>query len=400
MCDSDRHVLMHAGAATPRVAEDASMNGESLRGERVHLVPTLPEHGPALEALAKDDPESFQYMSSSPLDHGGRAYVEEILASQDRGQSIAFTVVDATTLAPVGSTRFGDIDSGHPRCEIGWTWLAPSHRGGHVNAEMKLLMVEHAFTVLNCERVAIKTDARNLRAQRAIEGLGATREGVLRRHMRLNDGYVRDTVYYSIIRSEWKDVRKHLMQKAYGNRACEAAAVSGTKQMTVVALTESRLPDLTEVLTSCRWEFFVDPVHSPESVRKLWEDGDLSAPDNAGFLIESGDCVVGLIRLHDLQDDTPIFDVRLREAARGRGLGTAAVEWVIRHFFVTENRIRIEAQTRSDNLAMRATLRKAGFVKEAHYRSADRGGHDWVAYGLLRLDWETGTTTPVPWHDE
>src|SRR5688572_13836617 len=111
-------------------------------------------------------------------------------------------------------------------------------------------------------------------------------------------------------------------------------------QLTVIPITEERVPDLAEVLTSCRWEFFVDPVHTPESARKMWDDGDLSGSDSAGYLIEVQGRIAGVIRLHDLEDDTPLFDVRLREDARGHGLGTAAVEWVIHHFFVTQSRSR------------------------------------------------------------
>lgn len=166
---------------------------------------------------------------------------------------------------------------------------------------------------------------------------------------------------------------------------------------TYAALTDERVDDLVAVLTSCRWEFFVNPVHTEETARAAWADGDFSGPDSAGFLIERDGEVLGLVRLHDLEDDTPLFDVRLVESARGAGHGRAAVEWVARRFFEDEGRRRIEAQTRSDNMAMRRTLHGCGFVKEAHYRAADEHGSDWLAYGLLRGDWERGTATPVPW---
>lgn len=189
------------------------MSSIALHGKRVHLVPPTLEHAAPLEAVAGLDPDAFRYMSASPLIDGGEHYVRDMLEAKARGECIPFTVIDVATGAPIGSTRFADIDSGHPRCEIGWTWLAPSHRGGGINAEMKLLMLEHAFTALDCERVAIKTDLRNVRAQRAIEHLGATREGVLRRHLLATDGYVRDTVYYSVIAPEWDEVRAHLEQR-------------------------------------------------------------------------------------------------------------------------------------------------------------------------------------------
>jgi RimJ/RimL family protein N-acetyltransferase len=176
--------------------------------------------------------------------------------------------------------------------------------------------------------------------------------------------------------------------------------MSTTHSIKVTEMTPDRLEDLVEVLTSCSWDYFVNPVHTRESALKMWNDGDLSGPDSAGYFVEIDGGVAGLIRLHDLEDDTPLFDVRLREDARGHGLGAASVRWVINYFFSEQDRSRIEAQTRSDNLAMRATLRSCGFVKEGHYRASDPAGNDWVAYGLLRTDWESGTTTPVPWDDE
>jgi len=179
---------------------------------------------------------------------------------------------------------------------------------------------------------------------------------------------------------------------------CAQAPVD--EALTFAPITAERVDDVIAVLTSTRWDYFVRPVHTAASARASWDEGDWSGPDSAGYLVEIDWQPVGLVRLHDLEDDTPMFDVRLCENARGRGIGSACVEWVIREFFEVQDRRRIEAQTRNDNLAMRATLRRCGFVKEAHYRAADPHGMDWVAYGLLRGDWETGTTTPVPWDDE
>ena len=97
--------------------------------------------------------------------------------------------------------------------EIGGTWYAPSYQHTAVNTESKLLLLAHAFEVLGCIRVQFKTDSRNIRSQEALERIGAVREGVLRNHMILHDGYIRDSVYYSIIASEWPGVKEHLVRK-------------------------------------------------------------------------------------------------------------------------------------------------------------------------------------------
>jgi RimJ/RimL family protein N-acetyltransferase len=134
------------------------------------------------------------------------AYLADALAPE----FVAWATVDAATGRAVGSTRFGDIAPEHGRVEIGWTWIAPSHQRTAVNTEAKLLQLTYAFEELGATRVALKTDGRNLRSQAAIERLGAVREGVLRRHIRMPDGFMRDTVYYSILADEWPSVKARL----------------------------------------------------------------------------------------------------------------------------------------------------------------------------------------------
>jgi RimJ/RimL family protein N-acetyltransferase len=137
-------------------------------------------------------------------------WLGEALAGIADGRYVAWATVALDTGRAVGSTRFGDIDVPSERVEIGWTWLAPSRWRTPINTEAKLLQLAHAFDELGAGRVALKTDLRNARSQAAIERLGATREGVLRRHMRLADGFIRDTVYYSILRDEWPPIRDRL----------------------------------------------------------------------------------------------------------------------------------------------------------------------------------------------
>ncbi|MBB6099847.1 aminoglycoside 6'-N-acetyltransferase [Deinobacterium chartae] len=177
----------------------------TLSHGRVVLRPLQAEDaGPLARAFAPHA-DIFRYMSSSPLQPG---YVEEALRLQRTGNQLPFAILVGGELA--GSTRYGDVRRTDRALEIGWTFLHPRHWGSEVNTTCKLLLLMHAFETLDLLRVQIKTDLRNQRSQRAIEKLGATREGVLRQHMRMPDGYQRDTVMYSIIRPEWPRVRREL----------------------------------------------------------------------------------------------------------------------------------------------------------------------------------------------
>jgi RimJ/RimL family protein N-acetyltransferase len=142
-------------------------------------------------------------MVANPVIVGWEGWLDEALAGQVAGKYVAWATVLQEGGRVIGATRYGDIEPGHGRVEIGWTWLAHSQQGTAANTEAKYLQLRHAFDDLGATRVAFKTDARNERAQRALERIGAVREGVLRSHTRLSDGYLRDTVYYSIIAPEW-----------------------------------------------------------------------------------------------------------------------------------------------------------------------------------------------------
>lgn len=179
-----------------------------LEGRFVRLEPIGEEHRDDLLVAAGQDRETFRYM---PADLSAGASVwPGYLADALRHEFVAWATVDRASGAAVGSTRFGDIAPEHGRLEIGWTWIAPSHQRTATNTEAKLLQLRYAFDELGAGRVALKTDARNERSQAAIERLGAVREGVLRRHIRLPDGHVRDSVYYSILADEWPAVRDRL----------------------------------------------------------------------------------------------------------------------------------------------------------------------------------------------
>ena len=183
----------------------------TLSGRFVRLEPIEERHRDDLLAAAARDPVTFRYMSSD-LSVGASVW-PDYLADALKPEFVSWATVDAATDRAIGSTRFGDIAPEHGRVEIGWTWIAPSHQRTAVNTEAKLLQLAYAFDELGATRIALKTDLRNERSQRAIERLGAVREGVLRHHIRLPDGYLRDTVYYSILAEEWPAVKAALVRR-------------------------------------------------------------------------------------------------------------------------------------------------------------------------------------------
>jgi RimJ/RimL family protein N-acetyltransferase len=181
----------------------------TLEGRVVRLEPLEERHRDDLLA-AGADPEIWRYMGTvltGPEDWD--AYLAHALGPE----FVAWATVDKASGRAIGSTRFGDIDVESDRVEIGWTWITPAFQRSAVNTEAKLLQLTYAFEALGAGRVALKTDGRNERSQAAIARLGAVREGTLRRHMRLPDGYVRDTVYYSILADEWPAVKARLIER-------------------------------------------------------------------------------------------------------------------------------------------------------------------------------------------
>jgi RimJ/RimL family protein N-acetyltransferase len=181
-----------------------------LEGRFVRLEPLGEQHRSDLEVAVAEDPEAVRLGAGVFVQHGWEAWYDEAAAGVADGRYVAWATIALDTGRAVGSTRFGDIDMPSERVEIGWTFLAPSRWRTAINSEAKLLQLRYAFDDLGAGRVGLKTDARNLRSQAAIERLGGVREGVLRRHMRLPDGFIRDSVYYSILRDEWPAVRDRL----------------------------------------------------------------------------------------------------------------------------------------------------------------------------------------------
>jgi len=186
----------------------------TLSGKIVRLEPLSLAHVPDL-TVAGNDESIWQYMLYGRVigEAAMRAWVEDMLARQARGSDLPFAVIHLASGRAIGATRYLEIRHAHHGLEIGGTWYAVEYQRTAVNTECKYLLLRHAFETLGCIRVQFKTDARNERSQRAIERLGAVREGLFRNHMILSDGVVRHSVYYSIVAEEWPTVKARLEQK-------------------------------------------------------------------------------------------------------------------------------------------------------------------------------------------
>src|SRR5512143_2060166 len=183
----------------------------TLTGRYVRLEPLSEVHVPGLAAIGMDD-EIWKYMLYGPIrsEEDIRNWVHDMLERADQGTDLPFAVIDQAAGCVAGATRYLEIRPAHRGLEIGGTWYGAAYRRTRVNTESKYLLLEHAFETLGCIRVQLKTDSRNERSQRAIERIGAVKEGVLRNHMVLLDGLVRHSVYYSILDSEWPSVKVRL----------------------------------------------------------------------------------------------------------------------------------------------------------------------------------------------
>lgn len=176
----------------------------------VRLVPLGLEHEAGLRAAACDGELWNLRVTSVPEPAQTRAYIETALRMRAEGHRLAFAVLDSATGEVIGSTSYHDIVPAVERLEIGWTWYAASRQRSAANTTAKLLLMAHAFDTLGARLVGWRTDNYNFASQRAIERLGARRDGVLRHHALRRDGTVRDTVMYSLMAGEWPEVRAHL----------------------------------------------------------------------------------------------------------------------------------------------------------------------------------------------
>ncbi|NBI27717.1 GNAT family N-acetyltransferase [Chengkuizengella marina] len=181
-----------------------------LIGERVKIIPLTEEHTNALFKAGQHE-GIWDYMPRNVSNiNDMKELVKEALSDKKKGTSLPFVIMDLQFNEIVGSTRFINIHLKDAHLEIGWTWLNPKVWRTRVNSECKYLLLNYCFEQANLNRVQFKADERNIRSLQAIERIGAQREGILRKDRILPDGFIRNTVYYSIIKEEWLDVKKRL----------------------------------------------------------------------------------------------------------------------------------------------------------------------------------------------
>ena len=186
----------------------------TLQGEHVRLEPMTEAHIPALVEIGIGQAFwDFMLYGKMTSEEDMRNWVLDILSRASKGTDLPFVVIHLESGNVAGATRYLNIMPNDKGLEVGGTWYGTNYQRTPVNTECKYLLLTHAFETLKCIRVQLKTDQRNERSQQAIERIGAKKEGVLRNHMILPDGRYRNSVYYSIIDSEWADVKKNLEAK-------------------------------------------------------------------------------------------------------------------------------------------------------------------------------------------
>jgi RimJ/RimL family protein N-acetyltransferase len=181
-----------------------------LEGRGIRLEPLTEDHHDGLVAAASDGRLWELWYTAVAAPDGMRDLIASALKGQRDGHMMPWVVRDTASGTLIGSTRYHDIVPALDRVEIGYTWYSQSRQRTHVNTTCKLLLLGHAFETLGCQVVGLRTDNFNFRSQRAIEALGAKKDGVIRHHAARRDGTVRDSVMYSILAAEWRDVKRHL----------------------------------------------------------------------------------------------------------------------------------------------------------------------------------------------
>ena len=178
-----------------------------LENDLVRLIPMKLSHEQGLWPIA----QQMDLHRFGPSDVSNReklrVYIKTALQDASEGKSIPFTIYNKQTLKCVGSTRFGHIDSKNKTLHIGWTWISPETQGTGFNHQMKFLMLHHAFETMGFEKVEFRIDQRNIVSRKAVEKLGATLEGILRKNIIVKDGFRRSSCCYGILREEWEDIK-------------------------------------------------------------------------------------------------------------------------------------------------------------------------------------------------
>jgi N-acetyltransferase len=186
------------------------LNPVQLEGFGIRLEPLAPLHREGLASAAADGRLWELWYTSVPKPEESDGYIADALEGQRAGHMLPWAVREMGTGAIAGSTRFHDIAASIDRVEIGYTWYGAQWQRTHLNTACKLLLLTHAFEQLGCKVVGFRTDNFNFGSQRAISAIGAHKDGVIRHHQARRDGTVRDSVMYSVLATEWPDVKRHL----------------------------------------------------------------------------------------------------------------------------------------------------------------------------------------------
>lgn len=182
----------------------------TLDGKRVRLEPMMAEH---LDGLIKAGAFEELWKWTRTYAHtpeSMKEYVDEALSEAAKGAALPFVTIDKESGTVIGSTRFANFDAANRHVEIGWTWITPAFQRTYVNSEAKFLMLRHAFEAWKCARVELKTDVLNMKSRNAMRRMGATEEGALRKHVLAYNNRWRDTIYYSVLDTEWPEVKARL----------------------------------------------------------------------------------------------------------------------------------------------------------------------------------------------
>ena len=190
-----------------------------LEGHGVRLEPLVAEHAEGLKLAAADGRLWELWFTVVPEPDAVSTYIDTALAGEKAGHMLPWVVRDLASGEIAGSTRYHDVVPAIDRVEIGYTWYAQRCQRTHINTACKLLLFSYAFEQINCKVVGLRTDNFNFRSQRAIEALGARKDGAIRHHAPRRDGTIRDTVMYSVLSTEWPDVKRHLQFRLKRNEA-------------------------------------------------------------------------------------------------------------------------------------------------------------------------------------
>ncbi|MDP3467650.1 MAG: GNAT family protein [Daejeonella sp.] len=180
----------------------------TLESERALLRPIEFDDEQALQVVADDDSLWIYGLQDLSKPAELHKYIKKAIADREAGKCAVWVIIDKKSNKVAGCTRLAEISWRDERGQIGWTWIGRDFQGSGLNKEMKYLMLTYGFEVLGLNRIEFKADERNHQSRQALLGIGATREGVLRQHMKIHNGYIRNTVFYSILKSEWDTIKE------------------------------------------------------------------------------------------------------------------------------------------------------------------------------------------------